>query len=163
MIVLAVIPPLWRKVMDPRVVAHFDGDVRLANVQPGKLDKLMAKFPPPGTELETEKEDITRQVYATEVLVARCPGCEYTYEVASGDEAEGFAAGTAWKDIPDDWCCPDCGVREKVDFIPVQTASGVAAQKASTQKASTPKTSARRHRHARKLVDRERVEIVDSK
>lgn len=40
MIVLAVIPPLWRKVMDPRVVAHFDGDVRLANVQPGKLDKL---------------------------------------------------------------------------------------------------------------------------
>ncbi len=29
---------------------------------------------------------------------------------------EGFPAGTAWADIPDDWCCPDCGVREKVDF-----------------------------------------------
>jgi rubredoxin len=24
--------------------------------------------------------------------------------------------GTPWSDIPDDWCCPDCAVREKVDF-----------------------------------------------
>ena len=35
---------------------------------------------------------------------------------------EGFAAGTAWSDVPDDWCCPDCGVREKVDFVPVEPA-----------------------------------------
>jgi rubredoxin len=20
--------------------------------------------------------------------------------------------------VPDDWACPDCGVREKVDFLP---------------------------------------------
>ena len=54
------------------------------------------------------------------MLAARCPGCGYTYEVDAGDEHEGFAAGTAWADIPDDWCCPDCGVREKVDFVPVE-------------------------------------------
>jgi alkane 1-monooxygenase len=54
-----------------------------------------------------------------EVLAARCPGCGYTYEVERGDEHEGFAAGTAWADIPDTWCCPDCGVREKVDFVAV--------------------------------------------
>jgi alkane 1-monooxygenase len=53
----------------------------------------------------------------SEVLAARCPGCGYTYEVASGEEREGFAAGTAWADIPDGWCCPDCGVRDKVDFV----------------------------------------------
>nr|WP_246159636.1 rubredoxin [Nocardioides antri] len=53
------------------------------------------------------------------MLAAKCPGCSYVYEVAAGDEHEGFAAGTAWNDIPDDWCCPDCGVREKVDFVPV--------------------------------------------
>ena len=53
------------------------------------------------------------------MLAARCPGCGYTYEVEAGDEHEGFAAGTAWADIPDDWCCPDCGVREKVDFVPL--------------------------------------------
>ena len=57
-----------------------------------------------------------------EVLAARCPGCGYTYEVAVGNELEGFAAGTAWADIPDSWCCPDCGVREKVDFVPLTRA-----------------------------------------
>ena len=62
----------------------------------------------------------TRAHQAKEVLAARCPSCEYVYEVAAGDEHEGFAAGTAWADIPDDWCCPDCGVREKIDFVPLQ-------------------------------------------
>ncbi|RSM69454.1 alkane 1-monooxygenase [Actinoplanes sp. ATCC 53533] len=32
MIVLALITPLWRRVMDPRVVAHYDGDLSRANV-----------------------------------------------------------------------------------------------------------------------------------
>nr|WP_308189694.1 rubredoxin [Nocardioides sp. cx-169] len=50
-------------------------------------------------------------------MAARCPGCGYTYEVEAGHELEGFAAGTAWSQIPDDWCCPDCGVRDKVDFV----------------------------------------------
>ncbi|MCY7402694.1 MAG: rubredoxin [Nocardioides sp.] len=59
-------------------------------------------------------------------MAARCPSCDYVYEVASGDEHEGFAAGTAWGDIPDDWCCPDCGVREKVDFMPVDPERSVA-------------------------------------
>ena len=52
-------------------------------------------------------------------MAARCPGCGYTYRVEEGDEHEGFAAGTAWADVPDSWCCPDCGVREKVDFVPL--------------------------------------------
>ena len=60
------------------------------------------------------------RVPVQEVLAARCPGCEYVYDVAAGDEHEGFAAGTAWADIPADWCCPDCGVREKVDFVPCE-------------------------------------------
>jgi alkane 1-monooxygenase len=34
MIVLAVIPPLWRRVMDPKVLAHYDGDLDRANVNP---------------------------------------------------------------------------------------------------------------------------------
>ena len=32
MIVLALVPPLWRRVMDKRVVAHYGGDLSLANV-----------------------------------------------------------------------------------------------------------------------------------
>jgi alkane 1-monooxygenase len=50
-------------------------------------------------------------------LAWRCPGCGYTYDVVAGEEREGFAAGTAWSEIPDTWCCPDCGVRDKVDFV----------------------------------------------
>ena len=44
----------------------------------------------------------------------------YVYDEAVGDEREGFSTrqrrGPA---LPDDWCCPDCGVREKVDFAPL--------------------------------------------
>ncbi|WP_148616459.1 fatty acid desaturase [Nocardioides rubriscoriae] len=124
MIVLALVPPLFRKAMDQRVVDHFGGDVTLANVQPGKLDTYLARYPRPTEVLEAERiarEDAAAATAAAaateEVLAARCPGCGYTYEVEVGNELEGFAAGTAWKDIPDDWCCPDCGVREKVDFV----------------------------------------------
>jgi rubredoxin len=48
--------------------------------------------------------------------VYRCPGCDYTYDEAKGAPREGFPAGIAWSDIPNEWCCPDCAVREKVDF-----------------------------------------------
>jgi rubredoxin len=52
----------------------------------------------------------------------RCPVCEYVYDEERGEPREGFSAGTPWADVPDDWCCPDCGVREKVDFQPVAEA-----------------------------------------
>ncbi|TWG93231.1 alkane 1-monooxygenase [Nocardioides sp. J9] len=117
MIDLALIPPLWRKVMDKRVVDHLDGDVTLANIKPGKEAKYLAKFPPP-SQHNVKTEDLFAQKFEGEVLAAKCPGCSYTYEVAAGDEHEGFPAGTAWSEIPDDWFCPDCGVREKIDFIP---------------------------------------------
>jgi alkane 1-monooxygenase len=119
MIVLAIIPPLWRKVMDQRVIDHLGGDITLANIAPRKKAKYYAKY---GVELEGAfviGEDVTAQSFDTEVLAAKCPGCSYVYEVAVGNEHEGFAAGTAWNEIPADWTCPDCGVREKMDFIPV--------------------------------------------
>ncbi|PPJ27312.1 rubredoxin [Nocardia nova] len=46
----------------------------------------------------------------------RCPVCDYVYDETEGAPREGFPPGTAWSAIPDDWCCPDCGVREKLDF-----------------------------------------------
>jgi rubredoxin len=46
----------------------------------------------------------------------RCPVCDYVYDEAKGAVREGFPAGRSWSEIPGDWCCPDCGVREKVDF-----------------------------------------------
>ena len=121
MILLALVPPLWRRVMDHRVLAHFDGDVRRANIAPHARERVLAAYPPP--QAPGDADDAVRADSAVEldeeVLAARCPGCSYTYEVETGEEREGFAAGTAWRDIPADWCCPDCGVREKVDFVPL--------------------------------------------
>ncbi len=121
MIVLALFPPVWRRVMDPRVLAHFDGDLRRANLSPRKRERILAAYPPHPTveELAAAAEEAARTTVTDEVQAARCPGCGYVYEVAAGDEHEGFAAGTAWSEIPDSWCCPDCGVRDKVDFVPV--------------------------------------------
>ncbi|MEV6319972.1 alkane 1-monooxygenase [Nocardia sp. NPDC051787] len=47
MIVLAAVPPLWRRVMDPRVLAHYDGDVTRANIAPRKRGRILAAHNPP--------------------------------------------------------------------------------------------------------------------
>jgi len=41
MVTLALITPLWRRVMDPRVLAHYDGDLSLANVHEPARERLM--------------------------------------------------------------------------------------------------------------------------
>ena len=44
LVVIALIPPLWRRWMDPRVLAHYDGDVRLANIHPPRRAKILARY-----------------------------------------------------------------------------------------------------------------------
>lgn len=44
MLGLAYFPPVWRRVMDHRVLEHYDGDVTLANLHPRKRDALIAKY-----------------------------------------------------------------------------------------------------------------------
>src|ERR1700678_3515782 len=43
MISLTYFPPLWRKVMDHRVLAHYDGDITRVNLQPRLREKLLAQ------------------------------------------------------------------------------------------------------------------------
>ena len=105
MIVLAWFPPLWRRVMDPRLLDHFEGDVTRANIQPRKRERILARYG------------------AASVSRWRCPGCGYVYDEQAGHPREGFPAGTPWSEVPDDWACPDCGVRDKVDFEPVEDAA----------------------------------------
>ena len=47
----------------------------------------------------------------------QCPGCGHVYDEQLGNPREGFAPGTRWADIPPDWSCPDCAVRDKPDFV----------------------------------------------
>jgi alkane 1-monooxygenase len=44
MIALTYIPPLWRKVMDHRVLAHYGGDITRANLHPRRRQKLLARY-----------------------------------------------------------------------------------------------------------------------
>ena len=44
MIVVALVPPLWKAMMDPKVVAHYDGDVTLANVAPRQRERYLARY-----------------------------------------------------------------------------------------------------------------------
>jgi alkane 1-monooxygenase len=45
MIVLALVPPVWRRVMNPRVLAHYDGDLSLVNT--GRPPAVPAAGPEP--------------------------------------------------------------------------------------------------------------------
>ncbi|CAB4901486.1 unannotated protein [freshwater metagenome] len=139
MILLALFPPVWRRVMDPRVLAHYGGDVTRAHVHPPARDRVLRRYGP-GTRAAEEgarvfavraaadeaarrqAEEEAAAAAAQALVVAdayRCPICSYTYDVAAGDPRNGVPAGTAWSAVPDDWHCPDCGVRDKVDFVPV--------------------------------------------
>ena len=44
MIVCAYLPPVWSRVMDKRVVAHYDGDVTLANIHPPARKRIMKRW-----------------------------------------------------------------------------------------------------------------------
>ncbi len=44
MILLAYFPPLWFKVMNPKVVAHFNGDMTRANIKPSIRTRVLAHY-----------------------------------------------------------------------------------------------------------------------
>lgn len=48
-----------------------------------------------------------------------CNGCGYEYTPMEGDPVGDVEPGTEFKNIPDDWICPECG-EEKANFIEVE-------------------------------------------
>ena len=49
-----------------------------------------------------------------------CNPCGYTYDPEKGDPEHGIKPGTAFEDIPDDWCCPICGVTKDMFMRVIQ-------------------------------------------
>ena len=41
---LTYFPPLWRKLMDHRVIDHYDGDITRVNIDPRKREKILARY-----------------------------------------------------------------------------------------------------------------------
>jgi alkane 1-monooxygenase len=119
LVLAAWVPPLWRRVMDARVVAHYDGDVLRANVHTPARQRLLARFPQPAAAPAPVLVAAGAAAAAAGSGRWACPVCGYTYAEEAGAPREGFPPGTSWTAVPDDWNCPDCGVRDKVDFIAV--------------------------------------------
>ena len=46
MLLMAVIPPLWRRVMDRRVLEHYGGDIGLAALSPRQERRLLRRYSP---------------------------------------------------------------------------------------------------------------------
>jgi len=57
-----------------------------------------------------------------EYRVWECQICGWIYDEAKGWPEDGIAPGTRWEDIPDDWCCPECGAA-KQDFAMLEVAA----------------------------------------
>lgn len=150
MIGVAYLTPLWRAVMDKRVLAHYDGDITRANLQPSKREKILARY---GASNSNSNSTGTGAGAGSAVAVADadtttdtggvpdaeadvvsdadagrfsptgeyvCPNCGHHYSEKAGEPREGFPPGTPWSAIPDSWSCSDCGVRDKIDFLPVR-------------------------------------------
>jgi alkane 1-monooxygenase len=47
MIVTAVIPPLWRRVMDKRLLDHYDGELEKTNIHPRTRKRVLARYGAP--------------------------------------------------------------------------------------------------------------------
>lgn len=39
-----------------------------------------------------------------------CLVCGFIYDEALGWPQDGIQPGTPWEKVPEDWCCPECGV-----------------------------------------------------
>ncbi|MFR9751173.1 hypothetical protein ACL02S_09065 [Nocardia sp. 004] len=50
MMLLVQIPPLWFRIMDKRVLAHYDGDITRADMDPAERDKVLARYGAVGVE-----------------------------------------------------------------------------------------------------------------
>jgi rubredoxin len=61
-----------------------------------------------------------------------CLGCGFSYDEALGLPEHGIQAGTRWRDIPEDWVCPDCGTpKSRFEMVEIPYAEGQPAPRAA--------------------------------
>lgn len=118
MILIAYFPGLWFRLMDRKVLDHHGGDLRKANLYPPARERLLAKYPVPADAAGVlEGSNATGGETSEDGVPHQCPNCEYVYVEAEGCPREGYPAGTRWSELPLNWQCPQCAVRDKPDFV----------------------------------------------
>ena len=61
----------------------------------------------PAPPMKKMKRNLPKTIYSPKVHV--CSGCGHEYIQELGDEDGDIKPGTRFKDIPEDWTCPECG------------------------------------------------------
>lgn len=89
---------LLDEIAEPLTYAYF------REVKKGKAPKNAPTYIAP----EAVKPEKINEIYY-------CPACGYIYDPLTGDPEHGIPAGTEFKNLPDNWTCPNCGA-EKNDF-----------------------------------------------
>lgn len=88
-----------RGVIEDGAVAYWQVSVKLGfNADKGQVKP------------STEKVQKTLAGQADAVKKFRCRVCGYIYDPEKGDPDNGIKPGTLFKDLPEDWKCPECGV-----------------------------------------------------
>ena len=77
--------------------------------------KIISYLSPPSSNQTV----VSQQLKGLVVQKWECIVCGFIYDQALGLPEEGITPGSSWDDIPNDWCCPDCGVG-KEDFEMVE-------------------------------------------
>jgi alkane 1-monooxygenase len=97
MLTIAYIPWLWRKVMDPKVIAHYGGDLTQANIRPQSRDRILARYgafvPVAVPEARTAPAQELASVAATPAVLA---GQTYTVPAASAPAGWSGTTTTEW-------------------------------------------------------------------
>jgi alkane 1-monooxygenase len=127
MLLIAYLPPLWFRLMDPLVVRHHGGDLTRANLHPPRREQLLRRWMGSAaaarpTATATADAGSAAATPRTADALHQCPNCSYVYDAAIGCPQEGYPPGTRWTSLPDDWSCPHCAVRDKPDFIAIRRA-----------------------------------------
>ena len=64
---------------------------------------------------DVQIEDTSTGVDAvTSATKFQCTVCDYIYDPAVGDPAQGVPAGTTFYDLPEAWTCPNCGAAQSL-------------------------------------------------
>jgi alkane 1-monooxygenase len=127
MLLIAYLPPLWFRLMDPLVVRHHGGDLTRANLHPPRREQLLRRWMGSAaaarpTATASADAGSAAATPRTADALHQCPNCSYVYDAAIGCPQEGYPPGTLWASLPDDWSCPHCAVRDKPDFIAIRRA-----------------------------------------
>lgn len=132
MLLIAYLPPLWFRMMDPLVVRHHKGDLTRASLHPAKRSALLRRWMgiDAAAVATADQPAMVRpmkpvphsQAASVDRAKFECPNCHYVYDESKGCPQEGYPPGTRWASLAADWPCPHCAVREKVDFIALSAA-----------------------------------------